>query len=161
MARSAWILPALLTSGCFFPDVASSVAGSASDWYETGPVKRPHEEITRATRDIVSRQGYTVTTFDEREGRLETDWVTNMSSHWREGFRTKIEAEFVRVPGSGTKIRVRSRREVNDESRNPMAAERARWISAAFDEKQKPKIPEPAIRIDQLLKFKFQGMPND
>jgi hypothetical protein len=158
MNRLSWVLSPLLIQGCYSPN---PLAESTSGWLETGPVKRPRQEVVRETRDLVARQGYGILVCDEAKGWLETDWITQLSSHWREGYRTMVEVEFVPSPGAATNVRVRSRRQVNDEAGNPMSLEKARWISAGFDEKQKPKIPEPAMRIHQLLRFKLLGLQND
>ncbi|HYF01618.1 MAG TPA: hypothetical protein VEJ18_22035 [Planctomycetota bacterium] len=144
-------LPALL-SGCLVPEVFGT---SASEWYTVGPVRRPTEEVVQLTRDTVARS-YRLLPMEPGAARLETDWDVHMSSHWREGFRTKIEVEFERHDSGGVLVRIRSYREINDNARNPAIQEQAKWIAAEVDEKHKDKVSEPALRLRQLLKFKFE-----
>jgi hypothetical protein len=150
------LLPLLLLA---FPSCAvSDLTGeNRSVWYEAGPAQKPLDEVVALTKDIVLRQGYKVLPVDPRSPRIETAWDEHYSPHWREGYRTKVEAEFDVLPGGGgVAVRVRSFREINNEAGTPTIAERAQWISASLDDKHKPRIPEPAVKIRQLLKFKLE-----
>jgi hypothetical protein len=140
--------------------VVSSLTGDdRSEWYEVGPVQKPLEEVVSATRDVILRQGYKLPgPVDPRALRLATAWDVHVSPHWREGYRTKVEAEFDVIPdGRGILVRVRSFREVNNEAGTPTILERAQWVSASLDPKHENKIPEPAMKIRQLLKFKLEA----
>jgi hypothetical protein len=147
------LLPfALLSCG-----ISGLTGENRSDWYEAGPARKPLDEVVAATKEIVLRQGYKILPIDPASPRLETAWDEHLSPHWREGYRTRVEAEFEVLPGGGgVLVRVRSAREINNEAGTPTISDRAQWISAHLDDKQKPKIAEPAIKIRQLLKFKLE-----
>lgn len=145
------LAPALL-GGCLVPEVFGT---SVSEWHIVGPVRRPAEEVVQIARDTVARS-YRLLPMEPGEPRLETDWDVHMSSHWREGFRTKVEVEFERHDGGGILVRIRSYREINDNARNPVIQEQAKWIAAEVDEKHKDKVSEPALRLRQLLKIKLE-----
>jgi len=163
--RRGWILVPLLGGclwgGCFWAEWFRPLAAASSDWYPVGPVRKPLEEITRAAQYYLTRAGYVIPAFDPGARRLETGWDTHLSSHWREGFRTKVEVEFQDMEDGSTLIQIRSYREFNEESRYPMIAEKASWIGAATDDKQAPLIPEPAIKLQQHLKLKLVGLGNE
>ena len=150
--RWTLLLLPIAVSGCLVPEVFGT---SASEWLTVGPVRRPAEEVVQITRDVVARS-YQLLPSEPGESRLETDWNVHMSSHWREGFRTKLEVEFERHDSGGILVRIRSYREINDNARNPVIQEQARWIGAEVDEKHKDKVSEPALRLRQLLKIKFE-----
>jgi uncharacterized lipoprotein len=151
-----------LSGGCFFMDVAEPMIGSgAGDWLETGAVLRPRDELLQAAREAAFRQGYRVPETETRPEGFTTDWITSYSSHWREGHRTRLQVEAVPAEPRGINVRIRSFREFNDEARQPMVPEKAQWRGAATDEKQKQKVNEPALRLRQVLKLKYFGIPND
>lgn len=157
MARFAWA-PLLALGGCSMGGALGTLMGAASDWYEVGPVRKPLPELMETTRLYLVQSGYVVTRMDAVERWLQTEWDVHLNTHWREGFRTKVDVEFPEQPDGSTLIRIRSSREVNTEDVAPMQADRARWMSAATDDKQKPLIPEPAIKLRQQLKIKFFGL---
>src|SRR5262245_43746494 len=131
-----------LVGGCFMLGVTAPAMGvsSASEWYEVSPISRPAPEVMDIARETVRRSGFTLLPSDATD-RIFTEWRVELSAHWRQGFRTKLELETVKVEGSpGLKVRVRGIREVNDNARNPSNAAEANWISAAFEEKQKDRI---------------------
>src|SRR5262245_20561941 len=70
------------------------MAERTSDWYETGTVRKSREDVARTVRELILRQGYQTPEFDA-DNRLETAWETRMSVRWREGYRTKLEAEIL------------------------------------------------------------------
>lgn len=157
MLRAA---PAFLLAlgGCFLAETFRPLSASSSDWYEVGPIRKPLAEIVEAARTYLVRAGYAVAKPDPGARALETEWDTHLSSHWREGFRTKVEVEFPEQPDGSTLVRIRSYREVNNEQVSPMLENKARWIGASSDDKQAPLIPEPAIRLRQQLKVRFFGL---
>src|SRR5712675_895843 len=104
-------LPALLClllTGCFLFRPGSATE-KVSNWYEVGTVLKPKEEITRAIREMVTRNGYQIPQFDAAATSLATDWDVHLSTRYHEGYRTMIEAE-LRPPeiGGGFNVRVRS-----------------------------------------------------
>jgi len=129
-----------------------------SAWYDTAPILKPAGEVAQTTRDIVLRQGYKISVLGVSDDGFDTDWVVQMSPHWREGNRTKLEVQIVPGEVRGVIVRVRSIREVNDEAHYPLAPEKAKWRGASIDEKQIPKISEPALRLHQSVKNKFFGI---
>ena len=48
--------------------------------------------------------------------------------------------------------------EINDNNRQCMMAEQAEWVAAGISDKQKPHIPEPAIKLHQLVKLRLFGL---
>jgi hypothetical protein len=156
MRTLPWMLLPLL-GGCFMLNVASPVLGTSatSDWYEVTPVGKPAPEVMEIARETVRRSGFAVLPADGTN-RIFTEWLVELSTHWRQGFRTKLELEVVKLDGSpGLKVRIRGTRDVNDNIRNPSNAADAEWIGATFDEKQKERIGEYALRVQQILKFKL------
>lgn len=154
MRKAAPVLLALL-AGCWMP---SYIVGTAcSDWYDIPPTSKPAAEVVRHAREIVTRQGYRLV--PAGPATVLSDWDVHLSSHWREGFRTRVEVEVEATPDGRSRARVRSYREVNENGRNPMVIEDAVWGNASLDEKQKNKMGEPALRIRQLLKVKLEGAP--
>lgn len=156
MNRS-WVLLLLAQGGCWLP--AYTVASSASDWYEIPNVARPPEEVVRLAREVLSRQGYRLLPETPGALGLESDWDTHLSSHWKEGFRTKVYVEAERLDRGRSHVRIRSYREFNDNAKTPMDPHAAQWCGASVDEKHKTKVGEPAIRVRQLLKVKLEGSP--
>ena len=151
MRPVARLLP-LALAGCLVPEVFGT---SVSEWHVVGPVRRPPEEVVQITRDTLARS-YRLLPAEPGQARVETDWEVHLSSHWREGYRTKVEAEFERHDSGGILVKIRSYREINDNARNPTVPEQAKWIAAEVDEKHKDKVSEPAVRLRQLLKFKLE-----
>ena len=154
MHRTLWAaLP--LAGGCFLLDVTSPVLGtSASDWYEVAPVTKPVPQVMEIARETVRRAGFTLLPADTTD-RIFTEWLVQLSSHWREGFRTRLELEVVRPDGGGLTVRVRGIREINDDARAPASPAQAHWINASLDDKQKEKIPESALRVHQILRMRL------
>lgn len=161
MCRILWLF-APLVAGCYiFDPVITAATSSSSEWYSTGAIKKPKQEILATAREILVRESYKVPPFNLEGSWLQTEWKVELSSHWREGYRTKVEVELVPVAGGGTDARVRSYREFNDNAKTPMMPDDATWMPASFDDKQADKVPEPALRLRYLLRFKLLGMQND
>ncbi len=160
MRRLAWALIPL-AGGCFWAETLRPLAPASSDWYEVGPVRKPVDEVMKAAHFYLVRSGYVIPAYNPADLWFETSWDTHMSSHWREGFRTKVEVEFEEQANGSTLARIRSYREYNEESKQPMIEEKAKWIGASVEEKQVPLIPEPAIKLQQQLKMKFIGLGNE
>jgi hypothetical protein len=160
MNRVAWMVWPLLTlslSSCGL--IGGSLAAErASDWYETGQVKKSREEIVRVLRELILRQGYLTAEFDPEQQRGESSWDTHFSVRWREGFRTKVEAEILPLPSGGFNVRVRSLMELNDNDSTPIAPERAQWVGAGVSDKHKIHIADQALKLHTLLKNRFFGM---
>lgn len=158
MTRFACLLLPLL-SGCSLNEVMAGVASERqSIWYETGPVRKPREDVARTVREFLLRQGYVAPAFEAGSERIETGWDTHLSTRWREGYRTKLEAEILADAGGGFNVRVRSTMEINDNERHPSIAERAQWVGAGASEKHKARIPEPAIKLHTQLRTRFFGL---
>jgi hypothetical protein len=156
--KRALVLLLAAPSGCWIP--AYTIASNSSDWVEIPNVAKPPEEVVRLAREVLSRQGYTLLPQTAGELGFESDWDVHLSSHWRDGFRTKVE---VRVEAAGapgrSRVRIRDRREFNDEAKNPMNPAAAAWMGATVDDKHNRKLGEPAMRVRQLLKLKLEGQP--
>lgn len=160
MAHAAGVLGALvLLGGCFLLDIAEPIAATAaSDWYEVGPILKPAEEVLQAARQIVARQGYTIVEPSSDPQAFETDWSVQLSAHWREGYRTRVEVRVVPAEPRGVLARVRSFREFNDNAREPMSLEKASWTGASIDPRHAERISEPAVRVAHLLRFSYFGV---
>lgn len=141
--------------GCWLPTY--TIASGSSDWYEIPNVAKPAEEVLRQAREVLARQGYRLLPASPGELGLESEWDVHLSSHWREGFRTKVELRVEKLESGRSLVLIRSFREFNDNARVPMNADAAQWVGASMDDKQKPKIPEPALRVRQILKVKLEG----
>jgi len=151
------VLP--LLGGCFVLRTASPMLGtdSVSAWYEVTPVLKTVPEILKSSREAIRKAGFAALPPKEDDpNRIETDWVIELSAHWRQGSRSRIELEVAPIEGArGYTVRVREKREVNDNATSPDDATKADWIPATFDEKQKTRTGENALRIQQLLKFRL------
>jgi hypothetical protein len=151
------LLPAL--AGCMFWRLADPLAAtSSSDWLETGPVRRSKEDVAQTARDCLLRAGYPLPPFDPAATEIETDWITHLAPQWRDGFRTRVDVELVPLSEGAINVRIKSYREINDEGKWPMIAEKATWIGASIDDRHKQFIPEPALKLQQQLKLKFFGL---
>jgi hypothetical protein len=86
-----------LVGGCFVLNAATPVLGTkaVSDWYEVTPVLKPVPEALKVAREIVHRAGFALPPADGTD-RFETEWLTELSTHWRQGFRSKLEVEVVK-----------------------------------------------------------------
>lgn len=155
MNRTAGLL-LLVLSGCG-QSAWGLMADKTSDWYETGQIRKSKVDIARTVRELILRQGYQTPEFDEAD-HLETGWETRLATRWREGYRTKLEAEIVPFETGGFNVRVRCTMELNDNEHQPAIAERAKWVGAGISEKHKVRIPEPAIKVQTQLKNRFFGL---
>lgn len=153
--RAALVLLLAAPAGCWLPNY--TIASASSEWYEIPAVPKPAEEVLRQAREVLARQGYKLLPSTPGELGLESEWDVHLSSHWREGFRTKVEVRVEKAEGGRSLVRIRSFREFNDNARVPMNGEAAQWVGASMDDKQSPKIPEPALRVRQILKVKLEG----
>lgn len=141
-------------AGCWMPSYV--IGTSASDWYPVPPSPLPVAEVVKTARELLLRQGYRLLP-DTGPDRLETEWLVFLSAHWREGYRTKLEVVVEKAEDGRSVASVRAFREVNEDAKNPSMAANAVWGNASLDEKHKPKMGEPALRVQQLLKFKLEG----
>jgi uncharacterized lipoprotein len=123
-------------------------------------VLKPAAEVAQTAGEVVQKQHYRISAYGVSDKGFDTEWNVQMSPHWREGNRTKIEVQVVPAEPRGVTVRVRSIREVNDEAHYPMSPEKAKWRGASIDQKQIPKISEPAMRLHQILKNRFFGISN-
>jgi|SRR6185436_19266581 hypothetical protein len=133
-------------------------ADTTSDWYETGQVRKNRDEIIRMVRELLLRQGYLTAEVDAEQKRIETCWDPHYSPRWREGYRTKLEAEILPLDSGGFNVRIRSSMELNDNELSCSIPERAKWVGAGVSEKHKPHIPDQAIKVHMLLKNRFFGL---
>ncbi len=130
---------------------------STSDWFRVGPVAKPRAEVVATTRDVMVRQGYVVGPVAPAAARFESNWDVHLSSHWREGTRTKLEAEIEEAAG-GIVVHVRSHTELNNNSKQPLSLEQAEWIGASLDAKWEERMNDPAARFKTMLKLRFFGL---
>ena len=157
MNRITWMF-LLLLSGCQGWLGGSLYTESTSSWYETGQVRKDKEEVIRIVREVLLRQGYSTTEFDADQTHAETCWDTHFSTMWREGVRTKLEAQILPLTGGGFNVRVRSSMQLNDNALHPTIPEKAEWVGAGVSDKHKDHIPDQAIKVHMLLKNRFFGM---
>jgi len=155
MSRLTVLLLALV-AGCTVSDIfhgGSTV--KTSDWMETGEVRKSREDIARTVRELLLRYGYL--TADFVDDRLETPWDIHLSPRFREGYRTKVEAEILPLGSGGFNVRVRSTMEINN-SQTVSVPERADWIGAGASEKHKAHIADEAVKLHSTLKLRFFGL---
>lgn len=157
--RSSWLVLPLL-GGCFLNRFTpfGLMPDRTSDWFATGTVNKPLPELAQEVRDLVLKLGYSIPSFDAQSGRIESDWDVRLSPEWREGTRSMVEVEISPAPSGGYAVRVRSSLEVNENQSKPMNADGATWVGAGVSEKHKAHIPEPAMRLNTMLKLRFFGM---
>lgn len=158
MSRFACLLPALLAACSLHQTPFGLMAERTSAWYETGPVPKPRDEIARTVRDIMIRHGYQVPDFDAASGQVATGWDTHLSTLWRAGYRTMVEAEILPLEAGRFNVRIRSTMEINDNSHNPAIEDQAFWVAAGVLDKNKELIPAPALRLQAQLKIRFFGL---
>lgn len=162
MNRFAWLLLlplAACSSGIVTDFQAGGLAANrVSGWYETGQVIKSREDLARTCRELLTRQGYYVSNFDEKADRIVTEWDVNLSPRFREGTRTKMEVEIIELDRGGFNIRSRSWFEVNNEMQNPSIPEKAVWVGAGISDKHKDRIPEPAMRFHSMLRLRLFGL---
>ena len=153
----------MLPSGCglIAQLIQPFVEITAGTWYTVGPVRRDLPELTTMTRDLILRQGFKITRFKPDEKLIESEWKVQLSPRFREGFRTMLEVTFHPDTNGLTVIRIRSHRQVNDNSENPILGDRAIWIGASIDEKQSRRMNEPSMKLSQILKLKLFGLRRD
>jgi len=155
MNRIIWmVLPFL--SGCTGWIGGSMYTERTSDWYETGQVRKSRDEVVRVVREVLLRQGYRTLEFDASEAQAETGWDVHYSTMWREGIRTRLQAEILPMASGGFNVRVRCTMEINDNDSG--VPERAQWVGAGVSDKHRPHIPDQAIKVQMLLKNRFFGM---
>lgn len=150
----------LALAGCVVQDFTAGglAANRVSDWYETGQVIKPREDLARTIRELLTRQGYVTPDFDEKAERIVTEWDVQLSPRFREGTRTKMEVQIVPLDRGGFNIRSRSWFEVNNEMQNPSIPEKAVWVGAGISDKHKDRIPEPAMRFHSMLRLRLFGL---
>ena len=154
---SWWLLP--LLGGCLNQVTSFGLmADRTSAWYETGAVPKPLPEIARIVQETLIRQGYQIPAFDPNSGSIETAWNTSMSPRWRESVRSLVEVEIVAAERGGFNVRIRSVMEINDASSHPGEADRASWVGAGVSDRHRDHIPEPAMKLHNVLKLRFFGL---
>ena len=136
----------------------SFAANRVSGWFETGQVMKPRADLARTVRELLARQGYTVSNFDEKAERIETEWDVQLSPRFREGTRTKMEVMIVPLDRGGFNVLSRSWFEINNEMQNPSIPEKAVWVGAGVSDKHKDRIPEPAMRFHSMLRLRLFGL---
>lgn len=158
MNRFFWHALLLLAAGCTPGEMLSGAgAERTSSWFEVPRTTKSRQEIIKISRELMVREGYNAAEFDA-DGRAETGWETNLSVHFREGFRTKLEVQISPAGPGAFNVQVRSTMEINDNVNDCMLASRAQWVAAGISDRQKPHIPDAAIKFHQLLKLRLIGM---
>jgi hypothetical protein len=152
------VLLLVLLPGCSFTvsDVFNGGAMSkTSEWLETGEVRQSHEDVARTVREQLTRLGYPPTEFVDE--RIETPWDVHLSPRYREGYRTKVEAQILTLGPGAFNVRVRSTIEINN-AQSEGTSERPDWIGAGASEKHKAHIADEAVKLNSTLKLRFFGL---
>jgi hypothetical protein len=148
-----------LLAGCVASTLSDVLNGGAtaktSEWMETGEVRKSREEIARTVREQLLRQGYPASDFVD--DRIETDWDVHDSVRFREGYRTKVEAQILPQASGGFNVRMRSTMEINN-SQNTSGTGKIDWIGAGASEKHKAHIGDEALKLQSTLKLRFFGL---
>jgi hypothetical protein len=153
--RTTLVALLLLPSGCFLTQAASPfLQSSASEWVEVTPVQKSTDEILSALRDAFRRTGLKESAGAGPSG-MTSEWLVELSSKWRDGYRVKVETEILPLESRGVKIRLREYREVNDNFNNPTRLEDAQWMPASIDERRRGQGGEYALRVMQIVKFRL------
>ncbi|HLY10009.1 MAG TPA: hypothetical protein VKW04_11950 [Planctomycetota bacterium] len=152
-------LPLALLSACGVHDLEFAAGATrTSPWYETDPIQKPREELTRTVRELITRCGYQAPEVAASANYFVTDWEVRMSAHWHDSFRSKLEIELVPLEKGGFTVRTRSWLEVNNNMFSPSDPNKAEWVGAGVDDRHKDRINEPALRFHSLLKFRIFGL---
>jgi hypothetical protein len=147
MRRAAPLLLAALASCIEF-----GTHGGA--WHTIGPSAKESAELLSVGRSVLQKEGFSIEIDDEPTRTIETKWRTRLNPHWREGRRDKIELRVEDIDGGGRVIRLRSIKEINEESHLPMDPTKATWLSAGGDE-------ELALRVEMMVKMRLQKPTTD
>ncbi|HVE41957.1 MAG TPA: hypothetical protein VNM14_18830 [Planctomycetota bacterium] len=143
-------------AGCTVSDILNGGATvKTSSWLETGEVRKSREDVARTVREQLVRLGYPPTEFVD--DHLETPWDVHLSPRYREGYRTKVEAEILTLGPGAFNVRVRSTMEINN-SQTEGGSEKADWIGAGASEKHKAHIADEAVKLNSTLKLRFFGL---
>lgn len=137
-----------LMAGCIIVGV------SKSNWYDVTPVMKPADQVLAACHEAIHKAGYKEIP-GEDPYQMATEWMVLLSSHLREGIRTRVEIQVTVADPRGLTVRVREFREINNNASTPTSEGDAEWIPASLDDKQKPRMGETAIRVQQILKFRL------
>ena len=149
-----------LLAGCLLVKV-TGIANGIGKWHEIPTVKLPLDQIARIVHERVASLGYAIPKDDPKNGTIDSDWIVTLSPRWREGYRTRIEVVIEPLDTGGADVRIRSRREFNDNGLAPMDIAKAQWVGASLDEKHSTRVDEPAMKLHQMLKLRFFGISND
>jgi hypothetical protein len=153
--RTILVALLLVPGGCFLTQAASPfLQSSATEWIEVGPILKSSDDILAAIRDAFRRTGLKEAPGGGPSG-MTSDWLVELSSKWRDGFRVMVETEILPLEPRGVKIRMREYREVNDNFNNPSRLEDAQWMPASIDERRRGKGGEYALRVMQIVKFRL------
>ncbi len=165
MSRLA-ALPLAFLAACGIGEVAgihdldfAAGATRTSPWHVTDEVRTSHEDLARTIRELIVRCGYKLPDSSPADDRYVTDWDVQMSAHWRDSMRSKLEIEI--LPG-GTKgtfvVRSRNWMEINNNMLAPSDPDKAEWVGAGVSDQHKDRINEPGLRFHSLLKFRLFGL---
>jgi hypothetical protein len=135
-------VPLLLLVSCAGP-------GYGGPWHSISTRAKSTEEILTICRELLTSDGFGVESADPAAGTMESKWKVQLSPHWYEGRRDKIEIRVAADETTGVRIvQFRAVRQVNEEHQKPQVLERASWGDSGGDE-------YVALRFDQMLKLRL------
>ena len=119
-------------------------------WQILPTVSRPVDSVLQDAREVVTREGFSIDSEAPSEGgvRLMTGWKTQLSPHWRQGKRRRVEVFVQEAETGGTVTKVRTYLEINETHKNSTSPELASWSSEGGDE-------ELAIRVIEMLRMRL------
>lgn len=122
MKYALFLAPILMAATCGVGPV---------DWYQTGTLNKPHDTVFNTAKELLEKDpkySFKLEKCDPSSGVIHTHWKEQLSPHWREGKRIKVEVEILRAKDS-VNVRVRTFKEFNDNSRTPMSSKDADWTA--------------------------------
>lgn len=138
--------------------VLSGAAGCATmpppQWHSTPPLAKPRDAIFRSMEEALQKEGFEAEERDAAAGTIASRWRVILRPHWREGRRERVEMRLEPLESGGWIVRIRTVRELNDNSKDPMAPASASWIEGGGND-------DLSRRIAFMLRMKVNGMGMD
>jgi len=121
-----------------------------ADWHPLPRIDKPIEDIIRAARQVVEKEGYPVELEELPEDGgilLRTAWKEQLSPYRNQGKRRRVEIFAIAAEtGGGVDVKVRVPLEFNESRKNTTLTGGASWISEGGDD-------DVATRVKEMLRM--------